>query len=73
MAGRHFPPSGVPVRACARKMKHAMILCVHVLTRVAYIQSICLALLRTVEKPSHTNGSQQHCATLFNCLLDISC
>ena len=37
MPRRHFPQAGVPVRACARKMNHVMILCVHMLTWLACI------------------------------------
>ncbi len=59
MPGRHSPHTGVPVRACARKMNHAMILCVHMLTCLACIPCYLSALIENVEKPSHTNGLQR--------------
>jgi len=40
-------------------MNHAMILCVHMLTREVPVSGICLPLIENVEKPSHTNGSQR--------------
>jgi len=59
------------VCACARKMNHAMMLCVHMLTREVPVSSNLSSLIENVEKPSHTKAFKQHCATFFNCPLDI--